>query len=312
MHASSARSWVHEWFHSKQDATGDYRFCRVCWDELPAISELQKAMLEPAPLSVQYSGVVKAERSSTSGMVNHMKQQHKELLPEELQQEASSGCRPMKVDPEVSRKWSEHMCLRALVPVRTVEHARKVFSSLPGRTALSEQVSQQIKDIRAEVESVVQEAADQSCRFALQADTWKSRLVKRDHYLAVILTWVGPDSVHHSACIDVSEMTPPRNGAKYADMLGQALDKVGLTPEHLVAAVSDHEGAIRVGMRSLCQDGAIGCGCHLTQLLFKHALPSRRQGFASNGALEQLEPCLCCVRFIAGSFACTSIPKKLS
>ena len=131
MHASSARSWVHEWFHSKHDATGDYRFCRVCWDELPAIAELQKAMLESTPLSLQYSGVVKAERSSTSGMVNHMKQQHKELLPEGLQQEASSGRRPMKVDPEVSRKWSEHMCLTALVPVRTVEHARKVFSSLP-------------------------------------------------------------------------------------------------------------------------------------------------------------------------------------
>ena len=65
-------------------------------------------------------------------------------------------------------------------------------------------------------------------------------------------------------------------GDRYTELFKKALESVELTPEHIQASVSDHEGAIRKGLRGL---GAplIGCGCHCLQLCCKHALPDLKE-----------------------------------
>ena len=60
-------------------------------------------------------------------------------------------------------------------------------------------------------------------------------------------------------------MPAPRSGEAYHAAFTEALERVGLTPADLVAGLSDHEGAVRKGLRLL---GAplVGCGCHAIQL----------------------------------------------
>eukprot|EP00435_Cladocopium_sp_Y103_P070977 s934_g36.t1 len=179
------------------------------------------------------------------------------------------------------------MVFNALVPIRLVENARKVFPNLPGRTSLSEQVDEQIECIREEVAAVISEAAEQdSTKFSLQADGWKSRLIKRDNYVCVILSWVDRSWKPRSACIAVEEFRPPRTGKRYHELFKESLEKVGLLPQHLVSAVSDHESAVRLGMKLLCPETAIGCGCHFTQLLFKHSFPTKRQCSGTDSSSE--------------------------
>ena len=54
----------------------------------------------------------------------------------------------------------------------------------------------------------------------------------------------------------------------------QALAVAGLEKADIVAGVSDHEGAVRKGLRLLGVP-LVGCGCHAVQLAPKHLLPQR-------------------------------------
>ena len=70
------------------------------------------------------------------------------------------------------------MVLEALVPVRSVEQANKIFPMLGGRSNLGKEVRQQVEDIKLEISAVVAEAKEAGCKFALSTDSWKSKTVK--------------------------------------------------------------------------------------------------------------------------------------
>lgn len=55
-----------------------------------------------------------------------------------------------------------------------------------------------------------------------------------------------------------------------------ARDWAGLSEEDVYVSLSDHEPAVRAGLRTLGMPG-IGCGCHAIQLSVKHSLPALRQ-----------------------------------
>ena len=93
--------------------------------------------------------------------------------------------------------------------------------------------------------------------------------------MAVQLSWVGRDWSANEVCIYLAPLDAPRNGEAYCKAFGDGLAKVGLDAKDLTAGVSDHEGALRKGLRLLGVP-LVGCGCHTLQLVVKHVLPPLR------------------------------------
>ena len=62
---------------------------------------------------------------------------------------------------------------------------------------------------------------------------------------------------------------------KHIRSTSRLLKDMGLSTSDLIGACSDHESAIRAGLRGL-ECALIGCGAHAIQLAIKHAVPPLR------------------------------------
>ena len=276
------RRWVHQLFHPKAPHTQDFRFCKICWPEVPDAAGATDGEMNGWRLSAVFEGCVASCDGSTSGMVNHVRLKHPGRLPGHvgaLRVEKDSSATP--VDDVLSRRWAEHIAVDALTPVRLVDHARMVSPELAERKKMTAVLDTVTDDVAAEVHHAIDEAKGSGCRFAVQIDGWKTKTRRTRHYGAVLLNWCAPSWRPYQACIDMVRLKGKRDGKLYYEVTMEALRKVGLTPAHLVAALSDHEGAVRSGMRMLGTN-AVGCGCHAFQLSIKHALPPRRGRYAAN------------------------------
>ena len=272
----SEERWIHALFHPKRAKTFDYRFCKQCWPTQPHENQCHDYITQCGALSKCFVGVCEAADGSTSSMVNHARSCKKSshLVPEDLQRcRSSKEAKISKPDPEVLRGWSETMVLGELVPIRLVIPASSVCKGLAGKEVLLKTVEQQIDDIIQDIRELVKTGIEQNVRFSIGADAWKTKGRTRiRHFGAVILWWTDRNFEEHEACIGVQRMMGSRNGEAYRDLMLKALETVGLQPEDLLGGVSDHEGAIRRGIRLLGIPG-IGCGCHAVQLIAEHSLP---------------------------------------
>ena len=166
------------------------------------------------------------------------------------------------------------MVLEALVPVRAVEQANKIFPMLGGRSNLGKEVRQQVEDIKLEISAAVAEAKEAGCKFALSTDSWKSKTVKHRHFICILLDWVSTCWERFSTCVHVSEIRAPRTAEKYQEHIRAALEEMGLVLDDITCVLTDHESAVRAAARSF--NNALGCACHALQLPMKHCLPPLR------------------------------------
>ena len=148
----------------------------------------------------------------------------------------------------------------------------KYVSGMCRRTKLQQVVDEVVADIKVDVKDDVQKAKTSGAQFCVQGDTWKPKMKRRKHYLAVLLTWVSKEWEVEERCIHVKDMPKPRTHKEYHAAFVEALANVGLTSGDLICTVSDHEGAIRKGLR-LLDVPSVGCGCHAFQLPVKHIVP---------------------------------------
>ena len=79
--------------------------------------------------------------------------------------------------------------------------------------ALNERVlTQVVEDIRDDVRCIVQTATDSGVKFTMQGDTWKPKMKRRRHYLAVYLNWLTPEFRPMELCIQAVPVEAPRTG----------------------------------------------------------------------------------------------------
>ncbi|CAE7877357.1 CPK3, partial [Symbiodinium sp. KB8] len=142
------------------------------------------------------------------------------------------------------------MVLEALVPVRAVEQANKIFPMLGGRSNLGKEVRQQVEDIKLEISAAVAEAKEAGCKFALSTDSWKSKTVKHRHFICILLDWVSTCWERFSTCVHVSEIRAPRTAEKYQEHIRAALEEMGLVLDDITCVLTDHESAVRAAARS--------------------------------------------------------------
>ena len=276
------RSKIHDLFWEKRLGCGDYRFCKLCWsqeEELPEVEKVQHLIEAGFSPSTSFRGCV-LNRSSPANMMNHIRAKHHDHLPQNLQEgrtAASPGEKKASIDLTLLRDWAANLVLGALKEVSLIDndYLRAVLQDrIPGlahSSRLQEEVDSVVGDLRAEVQKRVGEAAKQGAKFVLSADSWKPRMRVRRSYVAVYLHWVCPETRKREAvCAGVRQTHPPRNGECYRDAFLEVLGDLLLEPSHLCCGMSDHEGAIRRGLRLLEPIPGqalplVGCGCHAAQ-----------------------------------------------
>ena len=187
------------------------------------------------------------------------------------------------VDEGLSADWVAHVMVDGLQSARSSVHARRVVRGLAGRTKLTALLDTLTGRVHGEVQDAISEAKRDRCRFSIQIDGWKSKTRRVKHYGATLLTWCTRSWLRRQACIHVARLKGKRDGEKYRDICLTALDKVGLTPDDIIASLSDHEGAVRRGL-VLLGGNSVGCGCHAMQLAVKHALPPTEATKGTEGA----------------------------
>jgi hypothetical protein len=79
--------------------------------------------------------------------------------------------------------------------------------------------------------------------------------------LAVLVTWCDASWDIQEVCAYVKALPAPRTGEAYHGAFVEALEAVGLEATDVLAGLSDHEGAVRKGLRLLGVP-LVGCGCH--------------------------------------------------
>ena len=278
----AARSQVHALFWPKRLGTQHYRFCKLCFPsegDVPKVDDVKQVMDAGFEPSKEWRGCV-LNRHTPSNMVNHIRSKHPQHLPEHMQLVRACedpDMRKKKIDLQLLRSWAEHMVLGALMPVNLIDdmHLRAVLDPrLPGLAhggKLQEEVDCVVQGLRDEVARRVAEAKEQGCRFCISADGWKPRMKIRRSYVAVYLHWVDNTWTRNAVCAGVQETHPPRTGELYRDTFLTILDDLDLETKDLSCGMSDHEGAIRKGLRLLTSAGRslplVGCGCHAAQLL---------------------------------------------
>ena len=80
-----------------------------------------------------------------------------------------------------------------------------------------------VEDMRAELKSAVQHAAQNRARFTLSTDGWKAKGKRPQHDAAVILSWVSERWAFRSACIHTAVLQGKRDSAAYEAVLREAL-----------------------------------------------------------------------------------------
>ena len=296
--------WAHALFWEKRPAHQDHRFCKVCWpdeDELPEAGDWAEALASGRPVRSLYGGCVK-NLNSPSSMGNHFIDtakkcaEHAKHLPAEGRSgraACDSSVANKVVDEGKIRDWALDMNLHDLLPVRLIDSAGashfldKYVVGMCGRTKMQKVIEDVIDDIKADVKEDVQAAKASGAKFCVQGDTWKPKMKRRTHYLAVLLTWVSKDWKIEERCIHVKDMPNPRNHITYQAAFEEALANVGLTKTDFICTVSDHEGSIRKGLRGL-DVPTVGCGCHAFQLPVKHVVPPLRAQKKKGGGEQVL------------------------
>ncbi len=284
--------WVHQHFHGRVPGT-TYRFCKKCWEgtPLPTDGEVQAVLASGKLPSDFWPGVVGNKGGPTS-MQNHCISLHPELVPEGFRQhrtkaptfDAHGG-----VDPEVCREFAVNVALHDLLPPHLLDGASGIKKFLDkhvpgtcGPKKLAEIIDQVNADILEDVRDILAGAKEDGCQFVIQGDSWKPKMKRRRHYLAVMCSWVDGNFNFNEVCIGVRALGAPRTGERYAEAFRSVLGTVGLVATDLLAGVSDHEGAIRKGLRLLSDLPLVGCGCHGLQLAPKHVLPDPRKRKAAD------------------------------
>lgn len=90
------------------------------------------------------------------------------------------------------------MCLGALLPLKLVRdpYVKKALQQRLGGLPTENQVhagpQEIVKDMREEVTRELELQKRQGTRFTLSGDTWKPKMRRRCHYLAVYVDYVGP------------------------------------------------------------------------------------------------------------------------
>ena len=112
------------------------------------------------------------------------------------------------------------------------------------------------------------------CKFSIQADSWKPKIRhNRRHYVAAMLSWISDEWKWQQVCCHVMELPRPRDTQCYKAFFEESLKRVSVSiKEFIICGVSDHEGAIRAGLRAAGVPQA-GCSCHGIQLTARRALP---------------------------------------
>jgi len=302
------RGWVHQHFWPKRAGAGDYRCCKKCWpeeDRQPSVEHIAQLANNGFVPGLHIDGLC-LNQHSPGAMTNHIKDHHEYLLPEGVMatRVAQNGLVQTKVNPDMQREWSVNVVLGALQPVGLVsnKYVRTVLTRrMPGlgaETTLQAEVDQTIRDIQAEVREELSAAKSAGCKFVISADCWKPKMKRRRHYCAVYLNWCSQDFEHKTVCIGAPVLGAPRNGERYRDAMLEALRLGGLTADDVLIGLSDHEGAVRRGMRLLLGattdlkigHNLVGCGCHAFQLAPKHGLPPLRpKKKASQSAMAAAE-----------------------
>ncbi|CAE8603292.1 unnamed protein product, partial [Polarella glacialis] len=280
-------SWAHSHFHPKRDGAGHHRFCRHCYpseEDCPSAQEVAQVMSEGKAPGESWVGCCE-NNSSPSAMRNHTKSAHPEQLPEGVshsrQGQVDKPGLPKQVDAALMREWST-IVLGALQPVRLISDACvrtvicKYVQGVGGKTRLQAEVDQNTTDIRVEVKEVLARAKAEGCRFVISGDTWKPKMRRRAHYLAIYINWCSAEWEHRTVCLSANPLPAPRTGEAYQQAFAAALAGAGLELSDLVCSLSDHEGAIRKGLRDL-GPASVGCGTHAFQLCPKHGLPPLRE-----------------------------------
>ncbi|CAE8595607.1 unnamed protein product, partial [Polarella glacialis] len=226
------------------------------------------------------------DNSSPSAMRNHTKSAHPEQLPEGVshsrQGQVDKPGLPKQVDATLMREWSTNIVLGALQPVRLISDACvrtvicKYVQGVGGKTRLQAEVDENTADIQVEVKEVLARAKAEGCRFVISGDTWKPKMRRRAHYLAIYINWCSAEWEHKTVCLSANPLPAPRTGEAYQQAFAAALAGAGLELSDLVCSLSDHEGAIRKGLRDL-GPASVGCGTHAFQLCPKHGLPPLRE-----------------------------------
>ncbi|CAK0841710.1 unnamed protein product [Prorocentrum cordatum] len=204
--------------------------------------------------SMEYDGCVWQE-SSTGSMLRHLRRFHADEIPESLREHPrEEGCAVRRVDHDLTREWAVIMVIKNLIPVRVADDARDGItrlSQLGGRSVMTQEVGRTIDGIVAESRAAVRAAAEKGCRFAIGYDSWKTKGLCPKHFNAIIVDWCDLEFERHSVVLEVFHMVGRKNAASYKSMLEKALAAAGLTPDHIVCGLSDHEAAPRKGIRDL-------------------------------------------------------------
>jgi DNA segregation ATPase FtsK/SpoIIIE-like protein len=228
-------SWAHSHFHPKRDGAGHHRFCRHCYaseEDCPSAHEVAQIMSEGKAPSDTWVGCCE-NNGSPSAMRNHTKSAHPEQLPEGVshsrQGQAEKSDLPKQVDATLMREWSTNIVLGALQPVRLISDACvrtvicKYVQGVGGKTRLQAEVDENTTDIKVEVKEVLARAKAEGCRFVISGDTWKPKMRRRAHYLAIYINWCSAEWEHKTVCLSANPLPAPRTGEAYQQAFAAAL-----------------------------------------------------------------------------------------
>ena len=142
----------------------------------------------------------------------------------------------------------------------------------PGRGAVTRAFDELATRCATQVTETMQAAKAAGNHITLTADAWKNKGKKRRHYHCIFASWMDEQWVLQDVCIGVVELCAPRNWQAYKASVTEVLERVGLKPSDIFAAVTDHDGTIRKGFKA-CGFTLVGCCCHGLQLPIQHVLP---------------------------------------
>ncbi len=103
----------------------------------------------------------------------------------------------------------------------------------------------------------VADARRRRAAFALSADGWKTKGRTRRHYFAIFVHWLDPaTNSFETVCVGAEQLRKTRDAKQYLACTEKILKGVGLELTDAIAAVSDHEPALRKAFR----DGQVPTG----------------------------------------------------
>ena len=281
-----ASSWClpHFWPEDlAHEEGGAFRLCKHCW---PSDGEQRPTsvadLADPGRAirgCIKYGGSSAGGGKSPGSMAKRLKRHHGIANHAAALEDADGG--GGVGDPSATKAFVRNVVVQDLQDLRTAArpgakafYATWLKKPLQGRSKMREYLSELAAEAGATVRAKVRRQRAGGGRFAVSADAWKTKGRRPRSYLAVNLHWVNGEWQTQEACAVVYPLRGQKTQKRYRLLLDRALQDMELEPCNLVAAVSDHEGAIRCALASLAP--VVGCQCHFFQLSPKHVLPPLR------------------------------------